>query len=99
MLTNTPRIASYMFAGHALGTRWMGIICALSADILKFFSDRKVQSHIVDARPTHLNKMIIFCQSIFRASVVRQHSVLVRGGCCTNATHIFVIAKGNWVCL
>ena len=23
----------YMFAGHALGTRWMGVICALSAGV------------------------------------------------------------------
>ena len=33
---------------------------------------------------------------------MRQHALLVRGGRCTNATHIFVrsvIAKGSWVCL
>ena len=41
-----------MFAGHALGTRWMGALCALSAGIFEFFSERKAQSHIVDARPT-----------------------------------------------
>ena len=79
----------------------MGGICALSAGIFVLFSDRGVQSHIIDARPTHC-KLIIFCQSVFRASVVRQHSLLIRGGCCTNAKHIFVrsvIAKENWVCL
>ena len=90
-----------MLAGHALGTRWMGAICALSVGIFKCFSYREVQSHIVDARPTHW-KSITFCQSVCRASVVLQHSLLIRGGCCTNATHIFarsVIAKGSWVCL
>ena len=37
-----------------------------------------------------------------RASVMRQHSLLICGACCTNATHIFVrtvIAKGSCVCL
>ena len=42
-----------MLTGHALGTRLMGAICQLSAGIFEFFSDRKVQSHIVDARPTY----------------------------------------------
>ena len=77
-----------MFVGHTLGTRWMGAVCALSAGMF-FFSDRRPQSHIVDARPTH-GKLISFCQSICRASVVRRHSLLVRGGRCTNVTHIFV---------
>ena len=39
---------------------------------------------------------------IIDASVVRQHSLLARGGRCTNATHIFVrgvLDKGSWVCL
>ena len=88
-----------MLAEHALGTRWMGPICALSAGIFDFFSSCKAQSHIVDARPTHYN-LIIFCQRVGRASVVRQHSLLVRGAHCTNAVHIFVrpvIAKGSWV--
>ena len=90
-----------MFARHALETRWMGVICTLNAGIFEFFSDRKAQSHIVDARPTHL-KLITFCLSVFRASVVRQHSLKVRRGRCINAMHIFVrsvIAKETWVCL
>ena len=29
-----------MFAGHALGTRSMGAICALSASTFEFLSDR-----------------------------------------------------------
>ena len=73
----------------------------ISAGIFEFYSDRKARSHIVDARPTHW-KLIIFCKSVCRASVVRQHSLLARGGRCTNATHIFVrpvIVKGSWVCL
>ena len=55
--------------------------------IFAFFSRCKTQSHIVDARPTHW-KLNIFCQSVGRASVVRQHSLLVREARCTNATHI-----------
>ena len=42
-----------MFAGHTLGTRWIGAICALSAGIFVLFPDRRAQSRIVDARPTH----------------------------------------------
>ena len=48
-LFSTPHIR-YMFAGHALETRWMGAICALSAGIFKVFSSRKSQSHVVGAR-------------------------------------------------
>ena len=46
-------------------------------------------------------KLIIFCQSVGCASVVLEHSLLVLGAHCTNATHIFVrtvIGKGSWVC-
>ena len=49
---STPHIR-YMFAGHVLGTRWMGAIYALNYGIFEFFSDSEVQSHIVDARPAH----------------------------------------------
>ena len=34
------RPINVMFAGHALGTGWMGAISALSAGIFEFFSDR-----------------------------------------------------------
>ena len=48
---STPHLR-YMLAGHALGTRWMGAMCALSVGIFELFSSCKAQSHIVDARPT-----------------------------------------------
>ena len=75
----------------------MGAICALSADIFVLFSYRRAQSHKVDAR-----KIDYFGQSVIRASIVCQHSLLVHGGRCTNPTHIFVrsvIVKESWVCL
>ena len=109
-LTNTPRIASarnelvrkhlarpiYVIR-NTLDRRYMRAQCPHFCVI----SDCRAQSHIVDAWPTHW-KLFCFCQSVFRASVGRQHSLLVRGGRCINATHIFVrsvIAKGSWVCL
>ena len=101
-LTNTPHNANARhelvrkhLAGpiYSLHMRWEHVGSALYAlSVPAFFKKNsylKPQSHIVDARLTHW-KLSIFCQSVVRASVVRQHSLLVRGGCCTNATHIFV---------
>ena len=53
--------------------------------ILNLFVDQ-----LICRRTTHALKINYFCQRVGRASVVRQHSLLVRGARCTNATHIFV---------
>ena len=45
--------------------------------IAKPRGDRPLQSHIVHARPTHW-KLIFFCQSMCRATVVLQHSLFER---------------------
>ena len=76
-----------MFAGDALGTRWMGAICALSVGIFVLFSDRIAQSHIVEARPTHW-ELLIFCQSVFRA---HQHVGYARTALCQGQIQLLCI--------
>ena len=58
----------YMFAEHALGTLWMGDICALSAGTFLVFS----VTH--SRRTTHALKIDFFA----RASVVRRSCVSIR---------------------
>ena len=65
----------YMFAGHALGTRWMGVICALSAGIFVVFFTAQALSHIAyhHARPAH-KKIKNFGQCVvIRWACVRIH--------------------------
>ena len=73
--------ACWICVRSTLDGRWRH---ALSAGIFEDCSSRKAQSHIVDTWPTHWN-LIIFCQSVCRASFARQHSLLVHGGRSTNA--------------
>ena len=68
----TPHIR-YMLAGHALGTRWMGAICALIAGIFECFSSHKAHSYIVDDDPRTEN-LLFFA----RASVVRRSCISTR---------------------